>query len=131
MWCSTECQTSAWAHINPQKEGGLNLLLVKQGWKCASCQFDYYPYVLKLAKRTELRNIEEYQFSLMKRLKRNLSENLKPEVDHITPIYKGGQSLGFTNHQILCTLCHKAKSKIDNSGPRKKSKCPTGSSDAG
>lgn len=47
-----------------------------------------------------------------------------PEVDHIVPFAKGGQAIGFDNHQALCYSCHKTKSKLDNSGPRKPKKEP-------
>lgn len=31
------------------------------------------------------------------------------QVDHITPIHRGGDGIGFSNIQILCINCHKAK----------------------
>lgn len=57
---------------------------------------------------------------LMKILKYKTPTENSPEVDHVVPIKKGGQSIGFDNHQALCYRCHKNKSKLDNSGPRKK-----------
>lgn len=66
----------------------------------------------------------KFNWYVVKRLKSVLASNkethpLRPEVDHIIPIHKGGISLGLENHQAICYTCHKAKSKVDNSGPRK------------
>jgi 5-methylcytosine-specific restriction endonuclease McrA len=57
----------------------------------------------------------------LKRLKEHISSDRKPEVDHIVPVSKGGATLGLDNHQAICYTCHKVKTKVDNSGPRKKS----------
>lgn len=121
------CPKSAYAWGYPQKEEGLNFLLLKQNFCCAACGYDYKPLIETeiIGKyygtskdycdwRTEL------NFYLMKRLKRHAPKDRKPEVDHIIPIYKGGQALGLDNHQAICYLCHKTKTKADNSGPRKK-----------
>lgn len=58
----------------------------------------------------------------MKALKRHLDAKLRPEVDHVVPIFKGGNSLGLGNHQILCALCHKAKTKADVTGTKRPKK---------
>jgi HNH endonuclease len=128
MWCSTECQTMAWAWANPQKEGGLHILLARQDFKCDICQFDYMPYVQDAIrymnqnrKTIDPETIrEKINERLMKILKYKAPSDRLPEVDHIVPIYKGGQSLGLDKVRCLCYLCHKAKTKVDNSGPRKK-----------
>jgi 5-methylcytosine-specific restriction endonuclease McrA len=49
----------------------------------------------------------------MKRLKENVDPKLKPEVDHVIPIFKGGQALGLDNHQAICYSCHKGKTSKD------------------
>lgn len=127
-YCKDEnCSRSAFAWGNPQKENGMWFLLQKQDWKCAICQFDWKQYVKDHVigksygthSKTDFVEFNEY---LVIRLKQKIEQKYKPEVDHIIPIYKGGQALGLDNHQILCFTDHKAKSKIDNSGPRKK-KC--------
>jgi HNH endonuclease len=59
---------------------------------------------------------------LMKLLKYKSPTERLPEVDHIVPVYRGGQSIGFENHQAICYTCHKTKTKVDNAGPKK---CPT------
>lgn len=55
-----------------------------------------------------------------KRLKSRVPPDKNPEVDHIAPIYKGGQPLDRANLQAICYTCHKGKTGKDLSGPRKK-----------
>lgn len=126
-WCSRKCATNAWAWANPQKEAGLQILLVRQEFKCLSCKYDYLPHLLEIAKNPYYKRFSdvskiklEFSTALMRRLKEKVGKNLRPEVDHVIPISKGGEPIGFSNHQILCFSCHKIKSKHDNSGPRKK-----------
>lgn len=132
-WCSDECSSMAWAWANPQKEGGLHILMARQDFKCAKCAYDYMPYVEdtikylnKNASSTRMFTVhpdkikEKISERLMKILKYKVPTDRRPEVDHIVPISKGGQSIGFDNHQAICYCCHKAKTKVDLSGKRKK-----------
>lgn len=115
----------AFSWANPQNEYGLNILLARQNWKCNACQYDYGPLVSQLLTNGRVynkpadHNIQMCP-SLALRIKQHSPEGTKPEVDHIIPISKGGQSIGFDNLQTICVQCHKAKTKVDNSGPRKK-----------
>jgi hypothetical protein len=127
-WCSTECTSMANSWANPQKEGGLHILLVRQDFKCATCTFDYMPFVLDTLKYLNKNHCTVSPDSIRDKISERLAKILKYkvptekglEVDHILPISKGGQGIGFENHQILCRSCHLSKSKVDNSGPRKK-----------
>jgi hypothetical protein len=120
----------AWA--NPQKFEGLFCLMLKQDWKCAGCAYDYREFAReKFLKRSERwhktlseNDFIKYNYTMMAFIKSMDDNKLKPEVDHIIPISKGGTALGLDNHQVLCFTCHKKKTKIDNSGPRTK-KCVT------
>lgn len=63
---------------------------------------------------------------VMKRFKRLIPKDIRPEVDHVLAIVLGGTALGLENHQILCAKCHKIKTKSDikekfarNGNPRK------------
>jgi 5-methylcytosine-specific restriction endonuclease McrA len=58
-------------------------------------------------------------FRYMLEFKYHAQHDRKPEIDHIHPISKGGAALGLDNHQAICYTCHKAKTSVDNSGPRK------------
>lgn len=126
------CPKSSYAWGYPQKEEGLNFLLIRQNFLCAICGYDYKPLIDSeimgkyYGTRSKFDYMKELNQYLMKRLKRHTLKVRKPEVDHIIPIYKGGMSLGLDNHQAICYGCHKAKSKVDNSGPRKaKNDTPT------
>lgn len=124
-WCSQECINSGTAWGYPQKEQALQFLLIRQNFQCNGCQYDYKStindkiigrYYGTKTKTDYMKEMNEY---IMIRLKQCVPSDRKPEVDHIIPISKGGDSLGLANHQVYCVQCHKAKTKIDNSGPRK------------
>lgn len=131
-YCGTECSNQAMAWAYPQKEQGLGYLLLKQDYCCNICQHDWKPFIEDniIGKTYGTKGIEaqgwreRFVWAVIKRFKsrinRSETKHLRPEVDHIEPIYKGGQSIGLDNHQAICYGCHKAKSKVDNSGPRKK-----------
>lgn len=123
-WCSPLCSHSAYTWANPQSEEGLQVLLARQDFRCAQCQYDWQPLTKSLLGTRgipkALNTHATFNVRLMKALKRYSPKGTKPEVDHIIPIHKGGLSIGFDNHQTICYNCHKTKSKLDNSGPRKK-----------
>lgn len=124
-YCTSDCSTYAMAWAYPQKEDALKYLLLRQEWKCLSCQYDYKPFLDAMIAKDRARygsgcTLEKLPWNYFSRLKMQVSPDRKPEVDHIIPISKGGQSLGLDNHQVLCYICHKIKTKIDNSGSRKK-----------
>lgn len=123
------CPKSTYAWGYPQKEEGLQFLLIRQDYKCALCQYDYMPFIESYlrgkyygCKKIDYDEINHY---FMKRLKRHIPKDRRPEVDHVIPIYKGGQSLGLDNHQVICYTCHKIKTKVDVAGPRKSLKKDT------
>lgn len=122
-WCGQACSDSAFAWANPQSEYGLAFLLARQGYKCP-CGHDWNPLADSLLGTRgipkKLDRLTEFNIRLVKGVKRHTPKEHRPEVDHITPISKGGSPLDVDNLQILCYTTHKAKSKIDNSGPRKK-----------
>lgn len=124
-YCSNDCSNSAMAWAYPQKEDALRYLLLRQDWKCFNCQYDYRFILDAMIAKDKGRyggvwEIEQLPWHYFKRLKSLAPSERKPEVDHVIPISKGGDSLGLDNHQAICYTCHKAKTKIDNSGPRKK-----------
>lgn len=118
------CMQSAFAWSNPQKENGLWILLQRQDFCCNVCKYDYKPFIEErivgksYGTKTNTDYKNEFNFYILKNLKSKIEKTLCPEVDHIVPIYRGGQSLGLENHQVICYGCHKIKSKVDNSGKR-------------
>lgn len=126
-YCSPDCATSCMAFGYPQKEDALGLLLVSQEWKCKLCSYDYRPLMQSLIDADKRRygsvdgaDLTKLPWWYIKRLKNRVPSDRRPEVDHIVPIYKGGQALGLENHQAICYTCHKAKTSIDLSGKRAK-----------
>lgn len=123
-YCSVNCSQCAMAWGYPQKEDGLRFLLIRQEWKCAGCNYDYKPFMEAIVDRDKQRykgtsfTFDNLPWHYFKRLKSRVPKEYKPEVDHIIPIYKGGQSLGLDNHWCLCYSCHKTKTKVDLSGKR-------------
>jgi len=113
-----------YAWCDPQKEEGLAVLLARQGYKCLLCEYDWNPLAQSLIEgrgiNKKLDRFNEYSLRLMKRLKQESPEGTMPEIDHILAIRHGGQSIGLSNHQAICENCHKAKTKVDNSGKRLK-----------
>lgn len=91
-YCTPECKLSAEIFCYPQRELSKLFHMVQQGGKCANCDRDFE---------------KEYE-----------GRRLEPELDHCTPIFKGGQSLGHENHQLLCRDCHKIKTVEERKGWR-------------
>lgn len=131
-WCGTDCFIAADVWANPQQNENVSILLIAQDFKCKTCEFDYSPLVEDLYKLPKTPyGMKEAKDTWKTKPNTRVAKKLKAvcherypdkriEVDHILPISKGGLSLDPKNLQILCFTCHKAKSKIDNSGPRKK-----------
>jgi len=125
-YCSPECSEAIFAWAQPQKENGLHALMVRQDWQCNACHFDYKPirdkvHLIYYSGRVRIPNFgADDSQRYMKRFKRECPRAHRPEVDHVVPIYKGGQSLGLANHQAICYSCHKTKTKVDLSGKRNK-----------
>ena len=126
-YCGKNCAKSARAHFYPQKEEALNFLLARQEFKCAGCQYDWNPLVKQVLINGYVYDkpddyLTEFSYWLMRRIKDKSSPERKPEIDHIVPIYKGGNplSIGLENVWCLCYTCHKDKTKKDLSGKRNK-----------
>lgn len=118
------CSKSAYAWASPQKEEGMFFLMVRQNWCCNICGYDYKPFIESniidkfygthtsyFGKSGDYR--KEFSFFVLRRLKEMIDPKLKPEVDHIVPIFKGGQSIGLANHQVICYYDHKGKTSKD------------------
>lgn len=131
-WCGNECVEAASAWGNPQKEYGLGILLIRQNFKCNTCQFDWGAVVEAMYQKprvpygmVECKDTWRTKFSywLTVKLKDEMHMTDLPhriEVDHVLAISKGGQALGLDNHQAICYTCHKVKTKQDLSGKRVK-----------
>lgn len=111
------CPKSAYAWAYPQKEEGMFFLMARQDWQCNICKHDWKPFIEANIHNkfygTHIDYKAEPNFYIIKRLKMMVDAKLKPEVDHIVPIYKGGTALGLDNHQCICYSCHKGKTSKD------------------
>lgn len=108
---STElCRMSAYRWANPQCFESMFYLLSLQNFKCMDCYYSYKNFFIEkgLISTHDQINIEKF-----KKIKKKIPSDRRPEVDHIKAIVNGGLSLGLDNHQILCCLCHKKKTKSD------------------
>ncbi|NJO48188.1 MAG: HNH endonuclease [Leptolyngbyaceae cyanobacterium RM2_2_4] len=82
-----------------------------------------------VSKKSKFRGVELHSRDIelvMRRFRRLIPTEIRPEVDHVLAIVLGGTALGLENHQILCAKCHKTKTKSDikekfsrNPNPRK------------
>jgi 5-methylcytosine-specific restriction endonuclease McrA len=133
-WCSDECIDYALAWARPQCEQGLHVLLVRQDFKCLQCGYSYLEYVQQALNQLNKwqQNVDpatiktKISFLLMRCFRGLLPREYRAEVDHVLAISLGGTSLGLENHRVLCSRCHKTKTKSDikekfakNGNPRK------------
>lgn len=130
-WCGDdECVKSALAWGRPQSAHGLYELLKRQNCSCINCGHSWSEYMeTAVSKKSKFRGVELQSRDIeliMRRFKRLIPVETRPEVDHVLAIVLGGTSLGLENHQILCAKCHKVKTALDikekfsrNPNPRK------------
>lgn len=109
------CPKSAFMWGYPQKDEACHFILVRQDFKCHDCKFDYKDKLEEISLNTfgDKKHYDKFESFVF--MKREIDRERRPEVDHIIPINKGGQSLGINNHQVLCNTCHLKKTKHDNS----------------
>lgn len=125
-YCSSACSLAIFAWANPQIGNGLHYLLSRQDWQCRLCNYSYMEVLRATMTYCNQRNYlipqvgKDDSRRFMRWFKDFCPEERKPEVDHVVPIHKGGQAIGFDNHQAICAFCHKRKTKVDLSGPKKK-----------
>jgi hypothetical protein len=123
-WCKDdECIKAALAWARPQSPHGFYELMKRQDYSCIGCGISYDEYMDKaVSPNSKFYKIELHSMDIdlvMRRFKRLIPVEIRPEVDHIIPVGLGGTVLGLDNHQILCAICHKNKTKIDISEVRK------------
>lgn len=119
-WCSLACIASALAWAAPSRAHGVRVLLYRDNFKCTLCHFDYRPYFnqafSKIKRNMRFRRPRMKSFRieyLIRVFKRLMSRDTRLEVDHIAQVSLGGQTLGFENVRLLCSKCHKIKTKQD------------------
>lgn len=117
-WCCTGCVLSALAWARPTGPYGVRVILYRDNFKCATCSFSYREFYVQAYEK--IRNRTYFRFPkiktkrveyLIKTFRRLLPREFRLEIDHVVPLSFGGQTLGFKNLQILCSQCHKVKTK--------------------
>ena len=106
-YCGSACYLSSEVFCNPQSNFGMAFILSRQNYKCNICGFDYSQIMQDLIDRKYHKN----KFVVATYLRWNTPKELRPEVDHILPIYQGGCGPGINNHQVICHSCHTRKTK--------------------
>lgn len=118
QYCSDDCKFSMYVFAYPQVFPATRILMERQNFKCAKCSFNYMPFVEEaiddLTKRLDVSfNWDEHSYSVLEKVKKEVPEERKPEVDHIIQVSEGGDTFGLNNVEILCALCHKSKTSSE------------------
>ena len=116
-YCTDDCSQSAYFYSYPQNPAAKAWRLIEvQACACVGCGLDYTAEIER-----RIQGIEHYNDRMRKqhpdwfkadkvtyyRLGYNTGE--KWHVDHINPLFKGGDGIGMDNVQVLCVECHKRK----------------------
>lgn len=124
-YCSEDCQESAYIYSYPQSPASkMFVFLQRQGCVCLGCGecFDCeitrriegcLAWIERHAKDHPRSAMEKPEFVTFHSLGNGTGELW--HVDHILPIFKGGQGVGLENIQVLCVPCHKQKTVRERS----------------
>ena len=115
QYCSEDCKFSMYVFTYPQTFPATRILMERQNFKCATCSYDYMPFVETAIDiiTTTLESAfdwDEHSYSVLERVKKTVPEERKPEVDHVIQVSEGGDTFGLNNVEILCHNCHLYKS---------------------
>lgn len=114
-YCSEDCQKSAMIYSNPQSPGTkAYLLITRQSCACAACGVSFEDELISRIQRTAQHYIRMQMkgYNYPDRVSYHaIGDNWgeHTQVDHIHPIFKGGDGIGLKNVQVLCYDCHLAK----------------------
>lgn len=122
-YCDETCSESAHLFCYPQSpQGKLYRLIDIQAGCCKGCGVCAVGYLLETGSKI-LRSVQERARAWNKPVPEKLSYFILGtavgsvfELDHIKPIHKGGDGVGFENTQVLCVKCHRAKTAQDMKG---------------
>lgn len=117
-YCSIACQQSAYCFVKPQCPTFKALVFIKkQHCMCPGCGEDFEDLIAGIINRRAswaLRNNQfasQYDGVSWHLVGSSIGE--KFHVDHIVPIWKGGDGIGYQNVQVLCVPCHKKKTAME------------------
>ena len=88
---------------------GIAIFKPKRRWATNVCA--NMPYIITSIIRGDITIIRQYLIARDGYGCKNCGDTLDLEVDHIKEVCNGGAGLGLYNYQLLCRVCHKAKTK--------------------
>lgn len=121
-YCSDECSDSAYMFCYPQKPGAKMWIFIKlQSCTCTFCGEIFEDQIREMIEKDYARTKkwldekglppESVGFSLL-----GLGTGDRWHVDHIIPISRGGDGIGFENVQVICKVCHLKKTAREAMG---------------
>lgn len=125
-YCDELCRESAFHYCYPQMPGSKAArLILLQNSACALCGLDYSEDLLNRALKSYAHNMRNMQSVWAERrdhpkvtfYQMGYGSGDTWQVDHITPLFKGGRGIGFDNVQVVCKSCHILKSIDERRGP--------------
>lgn len=115
-YCSEKCNESGLNYCNPQGPATKAWILVfRQKGFCAGCGESFEDFIAEKI-RKKLAWYQQWAVRFGRPFPEKLSLWLLGRdtgeiwhVDHVVPIFKGGDGIGFHNIQVLCVRCHGRK----------------------
>lgn len=130
-YCSDDCKFSMYVFCYPQTYPATRILIERQRFKCACCNYSYLEFVEEAINELQEKHDDlEWDTDAELILRRAFSkapDNRKPETDHIIAISNGGDSFGLSNVEIKCNNCHKNKTSAEARERNKKNNTYSGS----
>lgn len=134
-YCSEACRRSAYMYVAPQDPAlKLWILIHRQACACAGCKEDFEDQIAdRINKRAshQLRNDKSGSMHFVDSVKYffvGMDTGEIWHVDHVQPLHRGGDGIGFENIQVLCVKCHLKKTASEMGAPERKKKCERSSS---
>lgn len=116
-YCNDQCQQSAFFYMYPQTPGAKAWRLIDiQGCACAGCGLDYSQVfyermerILEYNERQRKNHPTWFVDEKISYFRLGYNTGTLWHVDHIRPMFNGGDGIGMLNLQVLCVPCHKKK----------------------
>lgn len=131
-YCNSFCTDSAHVYCYPHSPSSKAFILIeRQEFCCKFCGISYEDQIDKFIPTQVKRNIEHNERCKKYEWLTKISEKVTyfqignhigglMDLDHIVPIYQGGDGIGLKNVQVICCKCHKIKTSRDIKGGKKK-----------
>ena len=117
QYCSEDCKFSMACFCYPQTFPATRVMLERQDFKCAVCDYSYIEAIEKAIEKC--RSIDptlDWEINaewIMGTAKDYMPKERYPEADHKIAISNGGESFGLANMHLICYSCHKSKTSAE------------------